>query len=58
MVTTLLLTKVSGVPMLEKSADSKWGSDPAYQRYKASTPVLFPFPGTTSSGATTSTKTK
>ena len=38
----LLLTKVSGVPMLEKGADDKWGNDPAYKKYKASTPVLFP----------------
>ena len=46
LITTLLLTKVSGIPMLEKSADAKWGADPAYQRYKLSTPVLFPFLGT------------
>jgi steroid 5-alpha reductase family enzyme len=36
----LLLTKISGVAMLEPRADKKWGQDPAYQRYKASTPVL------------------
>ena len=37
---TLLLTKVSGVPKLEHHADKKWGDDPAYQDYKANTPVL------------------
>jgi steroid 5-alpha reductase family enzyme len=36
----LLLTKVSGVPGLERHADKKWGDDPAYQEYKANTPVL------------------
>jgi steroid 5-alpha reductase family enzyme len=30
----LLITKVSGVPMLEKSGDEKFGNDPAYQKYK------------------------
>lgn len=37
---TLLLTKVSGVPMLEKKADKRWGNDADYQAYKARTPVL------------------
>jgi len=37
-----LLTRVSGIPILEKRADERWGDDPAYQRYKATTPVLFP----------------
>lgn len=40
---TLLLTRISGVPLLEASADARWGDDPAYQAYKARTPVLFPF---------------
>lgn len=26
----LLLSKLSGVPMLEKKSDKKWGEDPAY----------------------------
>ncbi len=39
----LLLTKISGVRMLEARANRQWGEDPAYQAYKASTPVLFPF---------------
>ncbi len=38
----LLLTKVSGVPMLEASADKQWGADADYQAYKARTPVLWP----------------
>jgi len=36
----LLLTRGSGVPMLEQRADARWGDDPAYQAYKARTPVL------------------
>ena len=41
---TLLLTRVSGVPMLEKRADQKWGGQEAYEAYKARTPVLIPRP--------------
>jgi len=37
----LLITKISGVEKLEKSADKKWGGDPDYEAYKARTPVLF-----------------
>merc|ERR1712066_182859 len=33
LTTFLLLTKVSGVPMLEKQGEARWGSDPAYQWY-------------------------
>ena len=39
----LLLSKVSGLPMLEAKADRVWGTDPQYIAYKASTPGLFPF---------------
>lgn len=39
---TLLLTKVSGIPLLEKRAERKWGDGPAYRRYVESTPVLIP----------------
>jgi steroid 5-alpha reductase family enzyme len=39
---TLLLTRVSGVPMLEKRADGKWGGQEDYEAYKARTPVLIP----------------
>lgn len=40
----LLLTRVSGVPLLEKKADKKWGGQPEYEAYKAGTPVLIPRP--------------
>ena len=36
----LLLTRVSGVPLLEASADRRWGGDPEYKAYKSGTPVL------------------
>lgn len=39
---TLLLTKVSGVPMLEKKADNSWGGQADYEAYKKNTPVLIP----------------
>jgi steroid 5-alpha reductase family enzyme len=40
----LLLTRVSGVPLLEKSADERWGGEPEYEAYKARTSVLAPRP--------------
>ncbi len=40
----LLLLRVSGVPMLEKAADEKWGGLPEYEAYKRRTPVLVPRP--------------
>ena len=40
----LLLTKISGVPMLEARADEKWGGDSEYEKYKADTSVLIPIP--------------
>lgn len=45
MFVSLLLIFVSGIPMLEKAADAKWGTDKAYLEYKARTPVLIPFIG-------------
>lgn len=39
---TLLLTKVSGIPLLEKKADKKWGGQEDYEAYKKKTPVLIP----------------
>lgn len=39
---TLLLTRVSGIPLLEKKADQKWGSQDDYEEYKKNTPVLIP----------------
>lgn len=41
----LLLTRVSGVNLLEKSSKERWGDDPAYRNYVASTPSLVPFSG-------------
>jgi steroid 5-alpha reductase family enzyme len=38
----LLLTRVSGVPILERRADAKWGGQEDYQAYKKRTPVLIP----------------
>ena len=40
----LLLTRVSGVPLLEKKADAKWGGQDDYEAYNARTPVLVPRP--------------
>lgn len=37
-----LLLFVSGVPMLEKHAERKWGQDPKYQAYKENTPMIIP----------------
>ena len=39
---TLLLTRVSGIPLLEKKAEQKWGGQVDYEAYKKSTPVLIP----------------
>ncbi|MGD2162615.1 MAG: DUF1295 domain-containing protein [Anaerolineales bacterium] len=41
---TLLITQVSGVPMLEKRADETWGGQEDYEQYKKNTPVLIPRP--------------
>ena len=40
----LLLTRLSGVPMLERKARERWGREPEYQAYKARTPMLVPRP--------------
>jgi steroid 5-alpha reductase family enzyme len=36
----VLLRFVSGVPMLERSAEKRWGDDPAYRAHRDSTPLL------------------
>ena len=41
---TLLLIFVSGIPPLERSADEKYGDDPAYRDYKRRTSILVPLP--------------
>jgi steroid 5-alpha reductase family enzyme len=40
----LLLTKVSGINLQEKQAHKRWGNDPAYRKYRETTPVLIPKP--------------
>jgi steroid 5-alpha reductase family enzyme len=39
---TFLLTQMSGIPILEKMADERWGNETAYQEYKRNTPCLIP----------------
>ena len=41
---TLLLLFVSGIPLLERSADAKYGDDPDYREYKRRTSILVPLP--------------
>jgi len=38
----VLLNKVSGINLLEASADKRWGSSKEYQKYKKITPKLIP----------------
>ena len=38
----ILLTRISGITMLERRADKKWRDDPEYQRYKETTSSLIP----------------
>jgi steroid 5-alpha reductase family enzyme len=38
----VLLTRISGIPLLESRGKHKWGEDPEYRAYKARTSVLFP----------------
>ena len=40
----LLLTRISGIPMLERRAEERWGADPEFQAYTARTSVLIPLP--------------
>ena len=40
----VLITKVSGIPLLEQRADDRWGLDEDYEAYKRATPVLVPRP--------------
>jgi len=41
---TFLLTRVSGIPLLEDKADRRWGGQDDYEEYKTTTPVLIPKP--------------
>ncbi len=38
----LLLTRISGIPILEKRADKTWGGQADYESYKQDTPILIP----------------
>lgn len=38
----ILLRFISGVPLLEKKANERWGKNPAYKKYRDSTPLLLP----------------
>jgi steroid 5-alpha reductase family enzyme len=38
----ILLTRISGIPLLAKKADAKWGGQADYEEYKKNTPVLLP----------------
>jgi steroid 5-alpha reductase family enzyme len=40
----LLLTRVSGIPMLEARAEKRWGDEEEFQAYTRNTPVLIPRP--------------
>jgi steroid 5-alpha reductase family enzyme len=40
----LLLTRISGIPMLEARGKKRWGDDEAFQAYIRNTPVLVPRP--------------
>jgi steroid 5-alpha reductase family enzyme len=41
---TVLLTQISGIPILERRADDRWGGQDDYETYKENTPVLIPWP--------------
>ncbi len=38
----ILLTRVSGIPILEKQGDERWGGQEDYEEYKKNVPVLIP----------------
>ena len=40
----VLLTRISGIPMLERRASKRWGDEPAFQDYTNNTSVLVPLP--------------
>ena len=40
---TFLLLKVSGIPLLQKAADQKYGKDAKYQKYKKHTNLFLPW---------------
>ena len=38
----VLLTRVSGIPLLERRGEERWGHEPEYRAYRARTPALIP----------------
>ena len=38
----ILLTRISGIPLLARKAEAKWGGQADYEAYKERTPVLIP----------------
>lgn len=38
----ILLTRISGIPILEERAMARWKNDPEYQKYRENTPTLVP----------------
>ncbi|KAH6913166.1 hypothetical protein BKA70DRAFT_1558566 [Coprinopsis sp. MPI-PUGE-AT-0042] len=42
LMTWFLLTKVSGIPGMERLGDKRFGNDPKYQEYKRNVPVFWP----------------
>ncbi|MEM9177098.1 MAG: DUF1295 domain-containing protein [Myxococcota bacterium] len=40
----VLLTRISGIPLLRARAKERWGDDPEYRAYRERTAVLFPRP--------------
>jgi steroid 5-alpha reductase family enzyme len=38
----ILLTRISGVPLLEQKAQQRWGDQPDYQQYRATIPNMLP----------------
>ncbi|MBB33580.1 MAG: hypothetical protein CL455_08010 [Acidimicrobiaceae bacterium] len=41
---TILLTRISGIPILERRAETQWGGKDDYKTYAANTPMLLPRP--------------
>jgi steroid 5-alpha reductase family enzyme len=40
----ILLTRISGIPLLERRGKQRWGNEPDYEAYLTRTPVLIPRP--------------
>lgn len=44
LLVVLLLTRVSGIPLIDARAEGRFGEDPAWRAYRARTPLLVPRP--------------